>query len=364
MIASVLVLIVTALTCGLLGNFLVLRKLSMVADAIAHSVLLGIVLAFFLTGTVDSPWLMIGATIFGVLTVAAIEALGKTKLVKYDDAIGVVFPVFFALAVILIDTDIVLMGEVIFVSLNTVSIGGLNVPVSFIRMLVLLIVNLVFVLIAYKELKVSNFDPEYAILAGVPMPFLYYSLMTLTSITTVLAFDAVGAILVLSFFIAPAASAYLLTKDLKWMIATSAIIATANTIIGSLLAIRLNTSMSGMCAVMGMITFMLVLFLHQDGVVARALQRRRTRLSLDRELFLIHLGNHELLTNGDKEMIYNVETNLSTIAEHLDWKNEKIEKVQRALCRSGLITIEHHHYRLTDKGMEQYEQLCREYHLQ
>jgi manganese/zinc/iron transport system permease protein len=115
-------LLITGIACAILGCFLVLRKLSMITDALAHSILLGIVLAFLITKDLNSPILFIGAGLFGIFTVFSIELLSSTRLVKSDDAVGIIFPLFFSLAVILISTfarnvhldiDIVLMGQVI-----------------------------------------------------------------------------------------------------------------------------------------------------------------------------------------------------------------------------------------------------------
>ena len=199
---ALLVLLLTAAACAPLGVFLILRRLSMMADAISHTVLLGIVLAFFVTHDLGSPWLLFGAALMGVVTVSLVELLGKTHLVKYDDAIGVIFPLLFALAVILIskyagnahlDTDMVLMGEVIYAGLNTVGIGGVEIPAAALKMGGLALLIAVFITVFYKELKVSAFDGEYARLIGVPTGILFYAFMSLTSLTTVAAFDAVGA---------------------------------------------------------------------------------------------------------------------------------------------------------------------------
>ena len=161
---ALLVLLLTAAACAPLGVFLILRRLSMMADAISHTVLLGIVLAFFLTHDLGSPWLLFGAALIGVVTVSLVELLGKTSLVKYDDAIGVIFPLLFALAVILIskyagnahlDTDMVLMGEVIYAGLNTVEIGGTEIPAAALKMGGLIVVIASFITVFYKELKVS-----------------------------------------------------------------------------------------------------------------------------------------------------------------------------------------------------------------
>ena len=158
---SYFVLLTTAAACAVLSPFLVLRKLSMVSDAISHSVLLGIVIAFFIVKDVGSPFLIVGAAIFGVITVFAVEFLSGTGLVKNDDAVGIVFPMFFALAVVLItkfarnvhlDTDVVLMGEVIIAPLNRIEFMGIDLSKAFVQMGILLVVNLLFVLIFFKEL--------------------------------------------------------------------------------------------------------------------------------------------------------------------------------------------------------------------
>ena len=181
------VLLITAITCALIGNFLVLRKLSMVSDAISHSVLLGIVLAFFIVRDVSSPWLIAGAALFGVLTVFSVEMLSETGLVKSDDAVGIVFPLFFSLAVILItkyarnvhlDTDMVLMGEVIMAPLYRMSVFGISLPRAFVQMCVIFLFNMVFMVTFFKELKLSTFDENFAATIGFSSVILYYALMS------------------------------------------------------------------------------------------------------------------------------------------------------------------------------------------
>ncbi len=129
---SLIILILTAISCTLLGVFLLLRNLSMLTDAISHTVLLGIVLAYFIVKDLDSPLLILGASMMGIITVYLIETIGNSKFAKYDDAIGIVFPILFSLAVVLIskffrnahlDIDIVLMGEVLFSSLDKFDSG-------------------------------------------------------------------------------------------------------------------------------------------------------------------------------------------------------------------------------------------------
>ncbi|MGH2066923.1 metal ABC transporter permease, partial [Aerococcus sp. L_4] len=224
MMGALSVVMITAVSCALLGVFLVLKNMAMVADALSHTVLLGIVLGYFIAGDLDSPILFVGAALFGVMTVYAIEYVVNKFAIQSDAATGLVFTLLFALAIILIskyarnvhlDVDVVLSGEVVFATLNTMEIFGIQVPISFARMFVMLVINLVFVTVTYQQLKVSIFDPVYAKSIGVAVGFLNLVLMTLVSITTVVAFDTVGAILVISLMVAPALSAHLLSKRLS-----------------------------------------------------------------------------------------------------------------------------------------------------
>ena len=268
MIYSLLTLIVAALACSVLGVFLVLRRQSMLTDAISHSVLLGIVLAFFITKSLDSPFLLVSASISGLVAVLAIEKLGSSKYVKKDDAVGIIYPMFFSIAVILIsryaknahlDTDIVLLGEVIFVSLDTYNIFGMEIAKSFVNLSLMFLVNITFIKLFFKELKVATFDIVFAKTIGIPTGFLFYSIMVLTSVTSVMSFNAVGSILVVSFFITSASIGLLLGKSLSNTLIITCIFAIINSIEGFTLAYYLNVSMSGMVAFISMVNFLLTI---------------------------------------------------------------------------------------------------------
>lgn len=356
---SLFVLIATATACALLSPFLVLRKLSMVSDAISHSVLLGIVLAFFIVKDVGSPLLIAGAALFGVITVFAVEFLSGTGLVKNDDAVGIVFPMFFALAVVLItkfarnvhlDTDIVLMGEVIIAPLNRTEFLGMDLPKAFVQMGILFIVNLLFIIIFFKELKITTFDKGFAKLAGFSSVALFYALMTLSSLTAVTAFDAVGAILVVSFLITPGAAAYLISKDLKVMIAISVGYAIINSIIGYVLSLLMNVSMSGMTAAVAGVTFLITFLFNKEGLITAIFIRLKRKSELKPELFLTHIGNH----SGKKEELE--ELGLGSIRDHLKWKQAEVDKIAGRLIRRGLIRIDINKdiYDLTEKGREKF----------
>ena len=359
---SLFVLIATATACALLSPFLVLRKLSMVSDAISHSVLLGIVLAFFIVKDVGSPLLIAGAALFGVITVFAVEFLSGTGLVKNDDAVGIVFPMFFALAVVLItkfarnvhrDTDIVLMGEVIIAPLNRTEFLGMDLPKAFVQMGILFIVNLLFIIIFFKELKITTFDKGFAKLAGFSSVALFYALMTLSSLTAVTAFDAVGAILVVSFLITPGAAAYLISKDLKVMIAISVGYAVINSIIGYVLSLLMNVSMSGMTAAVAGVTFLITFLFNREGLITAIFIRLKRKSELKPELFLTHIGNH----SGKKEELE--ELGLGSIRDHLKWKQAEVDKIAGRLIRRGLIRIDINKniYDLTERGREKFVEI-------
>ena len=363
---TLLVLLVTAIACSIIGVFLVLRRLSMLADAISHSILLGIVLAYFIVKDITSVYLVFGAAIFGVITVFSIESLSKTKLVKNDDAVGIVFPMFFALAVILItkyarnvhlDVDIVLMGEVIMAPLNTVNFLGVEIPKSLLQMSVMGLINLAFIWIFFKELKLTTFDAEFAKIAGFSEVLLFYGLMSLTSFTTVVAFEAVGAILVISFLIAPASSAYLISKNLRTMIIISVLYSILNSILGFVLALYYNISMSVMSATIAGITFFITFLFNKNGFLMKIITRKRKHIEFKKDAFLMHVGNHQQEENSKEEL------GIGTIYKHLSWKKEDIEKYSKILIAENKILIDEGVYKLTEKGRNLYISLIKDYGL-
>ena len=360
------VLLVTAIACSIIGVFLVLRRLSMLADAISHSILLGIVLAYFIVKDITSVYLVFGAAIFGIITVFSIESLSNTKLVKNDDAVGIVFPMFFALAVILItkyarnvhlDVDIVLLGEVIMAPLNTVNFLGMEIPKSLLQMSVMGLINLAFIWIFYKELKLTTFDAEFAKIVGFSEVLLFYGLMSLTSFTTVVAFEAVGAILVISFLIAPASSAYLISKNLRTMIINSVLYSILNSILGFVLAMYYNLSMSGMSATIAGITFFITFLFNKNGFLKKIITRKRKHMEFKKDAFLMHVGNHQQEENSKEEL------GIRTIYKHLSWKKEDIEKYSNILIEENKILIDEGVYKLTEKGKIIYISLLKDYGL-
>ncbi|MFO3665613.1 metal ABC transporter permease [Anaerococcus sp. ENR0831] len=264
------------MSCSLLGVFLVLRKVSMLTDAISHTVLLGIVLAFFIIPDLSSPFLVLGASAMGFLTVFLVEILGSKGVSKYDEAIGVVFPILFSAAIILIniffrnvhlDSDMVLDGEVLFASLVKIDILGFKLTQAIFYQVILLIVILIFIISQFKKLQISTFDSEFAYLIGVPTTLIFYMLMAFTSLSAVTSFTSVGAILVISFFIGPSSTALLFSKTLKQTLIFSSLIGSINAAIGFYLALSLNVSIAGTVAAVNMLVYLVLLSIKKYTIV-------------------------------------------------------------------------------------------------
>lgn len=245
-----------AVSCALLGSFLVLRKMSMVGDAISHSVLPGIVIAFLIAGSMQSVWMLVGAGILGILTTFLIEFFHQKGKLQTDASIGVTFTWLFALGVILvtyyagnahIDQDCILHGEIAYVPIDLLydSDGSPIGPKAVIILSFVLLLILLFIWLFYKELFITTFDPSFAGAIGISTSKWHYALMSLVSLTTVASFESVGAILVVALLIAPAASAYLITNQLKMMLLLSSGFGILSSILGYWLSYLLDGSIAG-----------------------------------------------------------------------------------------------------------------------
>ena len=244
---------VTGISCSLIGTFLVLRRLSMMVDAITHTVFLGIVLAFLVTKDLNSPWLIIGATAMGVGTVYAVEWMQRRRYIRPDAAIGIVFPFLFALAIVLVtlfgkhihlDVDTAILGDLAFATFQRFTLGGYDVgPMLLWIGILVCAINIIWIALFKKELVLITFDPVCAkVYQAMPM-VMSYGLMTLTSLTTVASFQTVGAILVTGCMVGPPATAFM-----KAMLLVSVCVSTIATTIGVALSFLWDVSIGGMIA--------------------------------------------------------------------------------------------------------------------
>ncbi|AGY91525.1 hypothetical protein SPICUR_02560 [Spiribacter curvatus] len=245
------------ISAALLGSFLVLRGNSMLADAISHSILFGIAVAWMLTGETSGPIQIAGAALSGVLAVFLIETLTRTRRLRDDAATGLVFPALFSAGVVLInitardvhlDEHTVLLGEVGFVWLDTVILLGVELPRAMLATGVMLVVDAIFVLAFYKALKLATFDPDLARALGLAPGVIFYAHLALLSGSAVAAFDAVGVVLFITFVVVPPATAYLLSQRLVTLIVLAMLIAATSAPLGYALAIWLDVSIGGSMA--------------------------------------------------------------------------------------------------------------------
>lgn len=446
---AILVGAMIAIAGGMLGTFLLLRGMALTSDAISHTVLLGIVVAFMVMlgfggePTLASPWLLIGAAAAGVGTVVLTEVIHRSGLVREDAALGLVFPLLFALAVILVsryvddvhlDEDAVMVGEIgvawantnshCFGDCETITItpedpraavarrctncrelgisprdpqaefretctncgeytparayrAGLTDeepllvfwPESVTVTFVMLVLTLLFVLVFFKELKLSTFDPALAQSLGFRPGLMLYALMTLVSLVAVGAFDAVGSILVIAFFIIPAATAYLLTDRLVLMLVLSGLIGTASAWLGydlargrilgldldALIVGGWDTSISASMVAM-MLGFFIVAFLvsPSHGVVSGIAKRARQRSRFEEQVLMGHLFHHADAPDATRECT------LATLPLHVQWPQSRVARVYRRLRARSLVELDDGDVvHLTTRGRRRVEEFWR-----
>jgi manganese/zinc/iron transport system permease protein len=349
--------VLTAVACALPGVFLVLRRMAMLSDAISHSILVGIVLAFFATKDLTSPWLVLAAAATGVATVSLVEALQRTGRVREDAAIGLVFPALFSIGVILIsryagdvhlDTDAVLLGELAFAPFDRFVVAGRDLgPRALWMMGGILALNAVLTAIFYKELKLATFDAGLAAALGFAPAAVHYGLMSAVSLTSVGAFDAVGAILVVALMIGPPAAAYLLTDRLPVLLGLSALLGAVAAVAGYWLAHALDASIAGCMAVMTGGVFALALLLAPGrGLLVAARRRARQRWDFAVAMLAIHLAQHE----GQPDE--HVECRVDHLHDHLRWAPGFASRVVRLALQRYLVTERDGLLGLTEEGRE------------
>ncbi|MFL3661222.1 MAG: metal ABC transporter permease [Polaribacter sp.] len=346
-----LIACIVAIACAIPGTFLVLRKMALISDAISHSILPGLVLGFFITHDLNSPILIFMAALSGVVTVVLVEFIQKTKLVKEDTAIGLVFPVLFSIGVIMIaknandvhlDTDAILLGELAFAPFDRFLVDGSDLgPKSLWIIGTILLITIGLLFAFFKELKISTFDAGLATALGFSPIMIHYGLMSVASITIVGSFDAVGAILVVALMIAPAATAYLLTDNLKKMLGLSVVFGVFSAISGYWLAHWLDASISGsMTTVLGIVFLTVYLFAPKRGLISVLYRNKQQQIEVSLLTFLLHLNNHQEIS----------ERHINHLNEHINWRRVKSKSVLDLALKNNMIVIEKSIISLTDKG--------------
>lgn len=301
-----------AMACSVPGVFLVLRRQSLIGDALSHTVLLGIVGAYLVTGWLRDAGLagpgtphaamFVGAVLVGVLSAVLTEAVQQAGKVESGAALGVVFTTLFALGLLLIravadsvhlDPDCVLYGQ-----LETVVIGEEGVPRATLINGGMLLVNVALTVTFFKELMVATFDPPLAATLGIRPRLVNYILMGVTAATLTAAFESVGSILVIAMLIVPAATATLLCESLAGVLVAALLLAATGAVSGHVMAITLpamifqplgfaevnDASTAGMMAFASGLLFVgAMIFAPRQGVVSQAYQQTRLGLRIVRE---------------------------------------------------------------------------------
>lgn len=279
LLGTILLAVVTALACALPGVFIVLRKNSMLVDAISHAILPGIVVGYFFTRDLDSPFLILGAALAGLVVVLGSEWLSRTGLLTGDAPQGLIFPALFSAGVILVtlnfanvhlDVHAVLVGDLNLAAFQHLQFDGVSIGPGYLYvMLAVLAVNTLFITALYPHLKVMTFDAAFASAIGVRTRILGTTFMFLVSVTVTAAFHAVGAILVIALVVAPAATALLVTQRLRSMITLTLVFAGGGALAGFWIAYALDAATSAGMAVLYGVLFILVF------LVSRVRQRVR-----------------------------------------------------------------------------------------
>ena len=381
-----------AMACALPGAFLLIRRQSMMGDALSHTTLPGIVLAFLLAQWLrQSGWIsaetydtgrhaimFVGALFVGILSAALTEWVQKLGKVESSAALGVVFTTMFAFGLLLIrlsadsvhiDPDCVLYGTIETVVMDTV--GSTGIPRAAVVSGLVLLINVGLVCFFFKELRVSAFDPSLATTLGINAQAMHYALMSVTAATLVSAFESVGSILVIAMLIAPAATAHLLTDRLGSMLGLSLGIAALSAALGHVLAITIppivfsrlgfdtvvDASTAGMMAVAAGLLFVGAMFLGpRYGILSRVVDQFRLGQTITAEDILGMLYRTEE-QRAERELTMRTFARITGTGRFWTWLavHRLVWARQLASAADG--------YRLTAAGRLRAEQLVRSHRL-
>ncbi|MDH3626338.1 MAG: metal ABC transporter permease [Acidobacteriota bacterium] len=352
-IVILLVASVAAASCAIVGTFLVLRRMALLGDAISHAVLPGIVIAFLMTGDRSPLPMVIGAGALGVVTVFLVEMFLRTRRLKEDASIGVVFPALFSIGVILIsryagqvdlDLDCVLYGEIAYSPLDLVIYRDVVLgPKALWINGAILLVNLLFVGLLFKELKLTTFDAQLAATLGFSPILVHYLLMSSVSLTVVGAFESVGAILVLALLVVPPAAAYLWTDRLNILLTLAVSFGVLSAIGGYFLARWWDASIAGSIALATGIVFLFSLtFSGQHGVLGRWRVHRKLGWAMAEQLMLLHMDSGRPMP-------------LDVLVQRFSWPRGRFDRVVSRLLAKDWISRDADGLRLTTRGAEALE---------
>lgn len=343
-----------SVTLGLLGCYLVVRGMSLLGDALSHSVLPGIVIGFLIGGTLHSPWILIGATAMGVLASMLVAGVHRGTRVKEDASLGIVFTTLFALGVVMInlysqradlDPGCVLYGNIEQVIVERGSMWPT---------LGILIVVVLTLIVFRRQLLVCTFDPMLAVSLGISERAVHYLLMTLLALAIVGSFESVGAILAVALLIMPGATARYWTDRMTPMLLVAAAHGVVSTVLGYWLSHPsvMNTSAGGAIAVSGFVLFLgSWLLAPGHGIIPRGIARKALRDRVGLENLL-----KEVAERGGS-------TRLAELAAENSPSGPFRERIIRAAERQGLLARAVDRLELTEAGARRAQKVARAHEL-
>lgn len=348
LIASVTI----GISCGLIGTYIMLRRMSLIGDALAHAVLPGVVVSFMVAGKSEVA-LFIGAVVSGILTVLLIGFVNRNSKIKEDTSIGIIFTGAFALGILLvsqlkqvhIDLSSYLFGDVLGVSTGDITLS-----------MIIMVVIILCIVLFYKQLLLTSFDPTMAMTIGISTTLVHYMLMTLLSMSIVAGLQSVGVILIIAMLITPPATAYLLSNNLKKILLLSAMFGTISAITGLYLSYHFNFASGASIVLVAVALFMLAfLFSPKEGVVTKLFRRRSaSKMVLIEDV--IKLSYRFKDEPGKTELV-------DKIANELGISNSRVEAAIKTLIGKDLMLRTNGSYNLTDEGVKYALRLVRTHRL-
>lgn len=352
--------VLLGICCGLLGSFIVLRRMSLLGDSIGHAVLPGICLAFVITQEKNALAIFAGAIAAGVVATWVISAITRFSRIKSDTAIGLVLSGFFGLGIVLLTRiqrmsfgeqsglDRYMFGDAAALSPEDLRLMGL------VTVVVVLAITLFF-----RYFLVTSFDEHFAAALGMPVRLIQVALMTLLALAIVIALQAVGVVLVSAMLITPAATAYLLTDRLGRMLALSALFGVLSGFVGMFLSFVLNRIPTGPCMVLAASTWFALayLFSPKQGVALRTMRQWRRRRRIEGENLL---KTAYLLLEGKAPT---QPLPIETFAEVRSESPAHVRRVAKALAGADMARLGDRELTLTPSGYERARQVVRNHRL-
>lgn len=358
---TILVGMIANVSCALVGTYLVLRRMSLLGDAISHAVLPGIALAVIFSGSVQGWPILVGAMLVGMLTAVAAQGLQHFGGVSEDSSLGVVYTSLFALGVIMlqiwnphghVDVDCVLYGAIENAGASPpVRWLGLALPPAVLKLLPVLGIVLAMIVLAWKELQLVAFDSALARAMGLPATAIHLLLMGVVAMVTVSSFESVGSILVVPMLVAPAATARLLVDRLSTTLLVAALAAAIAAALGYISAFAWQTNAAGMmAAVIGGELALAVFFSPRYGLASRWL----------RNLYLaVQIAAEDIVAR-----FYRAEergTELPAADGPTNWLVSLLAQLR--VRRKGWLTIQAGHPQLTNRGRQHAQSIVRAHRL-